>query len=136
MKRLSKEQREVWSREESYWEYLKTRNVEGYVGLWHESFVGWPYFTEEPIHKEDIRKTPFRRSPDGELQRVDLQLKTVESLGENVVAFYLVTIAYKQSDGGTKNTISRIMHTWTKTRDGWVIISGMAAKVEPQTAGN
>jgi ketosteroid isomerase-like protein len=131
----SKNEREVWSREGQYWKYVMARDAEGYVGLWHEDFVGWPYFTEEPIRKDDIRKNPFPRNPNGALEKVELQPKSVQSLGDNVATFYVVRVTYKKNDGSTTQTVSRITHTWTKTKKGWVIISGMSAKVEGEAPG-
>jgi len=39
---LSEAEKEVWSMEETYWEFVKNRDLEGYRSLWHEDFVGWP----------------------------------------------------------------------------------------------
>jgi len=35
-------QQEVWNREESYWKFLVARNMEDYLSLWDEEFVGGP----------------------------------------------------------------------------------------------
>jgi ketosteroid isomerase-like protein len=37
-------QQEVWSMEEAYWERRQEGDVEGFMDLWDEDFVGWPYW--------------------------------------------------------------------------------------------
>ena len=32
----------VWQMEETYWRYVQAGDVERYVTLWHDRFVGWP----------------------------------------------------------------------------------------------
>ncbi len=117
--------------EEKYWDYVKTRNADGYLSLWHEDFVGWPFFAEEPNHKEDIRKSPFRRNPTNMPESVILDPKAVEFHSGLAITFYVVTVTYTRPDGTTETTKSRITHTWTKSKTGWVIISGMSAKIDP-----
>ena len=36
------EEQAVWQMEEAYWRYVQAGDVEQYVTLWHERFVGWP----------------------------------------------------------------------------------------------
>ena len=31
---------EVWAREDDYWRFVKAGDVESYVTLWHEKFIG------------------------------------------------------------------------------------------------
>jgi hypothetical protein len=33
---------EVWALEEAYWEYVQSGDVDHYLTLWHEDFIGWP----------------------------------------------------------------------------------------------
>jgi hypothetical protein len=44
----------VWKMEHSYWEYVKALDVNGYKGLWHEDFVGWPSTKAMPLRKDHI----------------------------------------------------------------------------------
>lgn len=39
---LTPEEQAVWQMEEAYWRYVQAGDVEHYVTLWHERFVGWP----------------------------------------------------------------------------------------------
>lgn len=44
----------VWQLEEDYWRYVSTGDVDAYVKLWHDDFVGWPCFEWNPAGKNDI----------------------------------------------------------------------------------
>jgi len=45
---------EVWALEEAYWRYLKAGDVENYVTLWHEDFIGWPCDQPHPLRKQSV----------------------------------------------------------------------------------
>ena len=44
----------VWRMEEQYWRDVQAGDVESYLTLWHENFVGWPCFAWEPSDKSKI----------------------------------------------------------------------------------
>jgi ketosteroid isomerase-like protein len=52
-------QQEVWEMEEAYWERRQRADVEGFMDLWDEDFVGWPYWAAEPMTKADIRQYAY-----------------------------------------------------------------------------
>src|SRR5215469_17881655 len=93
---LTKEQQEVWNREEAYWNAMRSRDAKAFVALWHEDFVGWPHFDEEPIHKSDLRKNPFRAFRTDVIQTYEVTRKAVQVFGDTAVVFYLVTTNTKR----------------------------------------
>jgi hypothetical protein len=50
----SADEKEVWSLEDAYWQYVKANDFERYRTLWHADFLGWPYSSPEPAGKERI----------------------------------------------------------------------------------
>jgi hypothetical protein len=38
------DEKAVWHLEEYYWHFVSVGDVESYVKLWHDDFVGWPCF--------------------------------------------------------------------------------------------
>ena len=40
--------------EEIYWHDVQAGDVEHYLTLWHDAFVGWPCFASEPSDKSNI----------------------------------------------------------------------------------
>lgn len=134
--RLSPEQRQVWSQEEKYWEFVKAEDRDSYVALWDENFVGWPFTSAEPIRKEQIRRDPFIMLHERKLQSAQLEPKAVEMFKDVAIVHYRVTAIYEFKEGGTGKQVARITHTWRRTNGSWLIIGGMsvieqAAKKEP-----
>jgi len=130
---LTKEQQEVWNREEAYWHAVRARDANAYIALWHEDFVGWPYFDEEPIRKSDVRKNPFPwvRNSNNAMETFEITRKAVQVFGETAVVHYLVTGRSKQSDGKVAVRVSRITHMWMRSGGVWLIVGGMSSRVEP-----
>src|SRR5436305_291625 len=50
----NKYEAQVWGLEQSYWDDVKANDLEKYRALWHEQFVGWPWFSPSPVHKDHI----------------------------------------------------------------------------------
>ena len=44
----------VWQLETTYWNDVKSVDLEGYRALWHKDFVGWPYSSAQPVRKDHI----------------------------------------------------------------------------------
>jgi ketosteroid isomerase-like protein len=128
---LSPEQKEVWSIEEKYWEILTAFDREGYIALWDENTVAWPYPIPNPIRKNVIRSDPFGLWKGAEVKNVHLERKAVEVFADVAVVYYIVTDTYTKSDGGSVVESLRITHTWRKTNGTWHIIGGMSAPAEP-----
>lgn len=51
---LNDDETAVWQMEETYWRHVASGNVEAYVALWHDDFVGWPCFSWTPTGKANI----------------------------------------------------------------------------------
>ena len=51
---LNEDQATVWQMEVTYWRYVSSGDVEAYVSLWHDDFVGWPCFSWSPTGKANI----------------------------------------------------------------------------------
>lgn len=51
----SQAQQEVWEREVAYWEAVEAADVERFMTLWDDRFVGWPASEEEPVSRSDLR---------------------------------------------------------------------------------
>jgi len=122
-------QQEVWGREESYWRFLVARDMEDYLTLWDEAFVGWPSYETSPIGKKKLRDNPLgltRRVIEG----YSFEQKSVQLFGETAITFLQVRL--KQTmDGKESQEIRRLTHTWRKREGAWRIIGGMSCSVKP-----
>jgi ketosteroid isomerase-like protein len=113
--KLSPEQKQVWSTEEKYWQILTAFDREGYIALWDENTVAWPYPLPNPIRKNVIRSDPFGLWKGAEVKDVHLEPKAVQVFADVAVVYYIVTDTYTKRDGSSEVESIRITHTWRKT---------------------
>ena len=129
-------ERAVWQLEEAYWHYVQAGDVDSYVTLWHEDFVGWPCFSRTPSDKRgignwvrDIRDNRWKLT-------YTLRPLAARTFGDVVIVHYAAEYVYDYGDG-TKSGAGlwrKFTHTWKKTGDRWQIITGMCAAQEPVVA--
>jgi hypothetical protein len=112
----SADEETVWSLEESYFVYVKNNDIDGYLTLWDERFVGWPCGSLKPKTKENIADwIPTLHADPSKIYEYELKREAVRSFGEVVVAHYLVRSFFRSSETGEivrKRGVSRITHTW------------------------
>ena len=124
---LSPRQKEVWQMEETYWKDLQTANFTHYMTLWHEDFLGWPSFSPHPVGKDGIADS-LPASMSGVLSYEFLE-KAVRVTGDIGIVQYAVKFSRSTSLSQTESRVSRITHTWLKTKNTWQIIGGMSSLV-------
>jgi len=117
---------QVWSSEEAYWRYAQSHNLQNYMALWSDDFVGWPRTADHPVHKTDIGLS-FQSGTLSRLTAYELHRESVEMHGPVVVVFYRVTMRLSNADRSESTVNGRITHTWMKKGDVWQIVAGMSA---------
>ncbi len=130
----SSDEKAVWQLEEDYWRYVSTGDLDSYVKLWHDDFVGWPCAEWEPARKGGIGK--WLRDIRDNKWKLTYQLKPLgiqEFGGDTVVVHYAAEYVTDYGDG-TRSGVGvwrKFTHTWMRTGDEWRIIGGMCAAQEP-----
>lgn len=124
----------VWQLEEDYWRFVSAGDVDAYVKLWHDDFVGWPCSEASPARKGAIGKW-VREARDNKW-KISYELKPLESQAfgaDIVIVYYAANYAYDYGDGTVSGVDlwRKFTHTWKKTPGGWKIIGGMCAAREP-----
>jgi ketosteroid isomerase-like protein len=126
----------VWEREDAYWRYVKAGDVEGYVALWHDDFVGWPCGQPHPMRKASIGDW-VRKVRDERLKvAAELTREGAQDFGDTVVVHYSFTRVDTWPDGRVEGAgrVDKITHTWKKVGDTWLIIGGMCGNVSAAPA--
>lgn len=130
---LTPAEQAVWQMEEIYWKNVQAGDVDAYLTLWHEDFVGWPCFSWEPSDKSKIGGW-VREIRDSHL-KLTYQLKplAVRVFGDVAVVQYAAEYVTQYGDGTRSGAglWRKFTHTWKKTGDRWQIITGMCAAQEP-----
>jgi ketosteroid isomerase-like protein len=122
---LSAEEQEVWRAEEDYWKYVKARDLESYLSLWHEDFVGWPSDALAPVRKDRIGD--WIQAPDNTLTSYELRVAAVQLFGNIAVTHYSVSSNWSHESREPDSSVIKITHTWMKDGERWLIIGGMVA---------
>ena len=131
------DEKAVWHLEENYWRFVSAGDVDSYVKLWHDDFVGWPCFEWNPARKGDIGK--WVRDIRDNRWKLSYQLKPLEiqAFGDDiVVVHYAAEYVYDYGDG-TRSGVGlwrKFTHTWMRTGENWQILGGMCAAQEPVKA--
>lgn len=118
---------QVWSREADYWRFVEAGDVENYVSLWHDKFIGWPCGADHPTRKASIGDW-VREFREKRIHVVSsLTREGAEDFGNVVVVHYRFTLVETYQDGKIEGEgeESKITHTWIKAGDSWLIIGGM-----------
>lgn len=118
---------EVWALEDDYWRFVKAGDVESYVTLWHEKFIGWPCDQDHPKRKSVIGDW-VREVGDKKIKVTSaLTREGAEDFGEIVVVHYRFTRVDEYPDGRVegRGRELKITHTWMRVGGRWQIISGM-----------
>ena len=123
---------QVWQREAEYWRYVAAGDVERYVTLWDERFIGWPCGQPHPLRKANIGD--WVRKVRDEHIRVDAHLtpEGAQDFGDVVVVHYRFTRVDTYPDGRVEGqrVERKITHTWMKVGDDWLIIGGMCGDLD------
>jgi ketosteroid isomerase-like protein len=125
----SADEKEVWSLEDAYWQYVKANDFEHYRTLWHADFLGWPYSDPEPAGKEQITGWITAHTSKGEtLKSYEVERLKARVTGNNVTTTYRTHLVWVDKNGTDRPGSIRIIHTWLRSAGGnWQIISGMGA---------
>jgi hypothetical protein len=123
-----KTREEVWQRELQYWSYVGKNDKAGYLTLWHENFIGYPY-SDSLTGKDKIGDwINAVHNNKGLHYEFSLVKKVVNPFGDVVITFYDETDIWKNDQGEIVSTeTDKITHTWKKYGDNWLIIGGMSA---------
>jgi len=128
----SADEKEVWSLEDAYWQYVKANDLERYRALLHADFLGWPYSSPEPAGKEQITEWITAHTSKGEtLRSYELEYLKAQVTGKYATVTYRVRLTWTDKNRTDKPGSLRIIHTWLHDAGGkWQIISGMGAPTD------
>jgi len=120
----------VWKQELSYFQYLQARDLEKYMSLWDDRFVGWPGYLEHPIRKHDVEQEVAEEFRDPKTTTFEVpKPESIFVSGDVAVTYYLLFVTY-----GSSQFRYRVSHTWLKEPSGWRIIGGMSCDVSLTSA--
>lgn len=122
---------EIWALEDAYWRYAGAGDVENYLTLWHDNFVGWFCEASGPSRKATIANWVIAIRDQGQELVYDLDNKTSQNFDNLVVVYYTTPIEIIFKDGSHlwEGEIFKVTHTWMKVGGQWKIIGGMCGQL-------
>jgi ketosteroid isomerase-like protein len=124
---LPSEAQILWNFEHTYWQYVEENDLTAYRKLWHKDFLGWPYVSEAPVHKDHITDWITSRTGNGQsFHLLEFKPAAIQITGDVAVVYYWVTAKWVNKAGAGTPITTRVTHTWVKTSEGWLIVGGMS----------
>ena len=111
----SQNEKWIWHLELAYWRHVQDNNLDAYLNLWSENFLGWPSVSATPVHKDHI--TDWITSQTGKglaMKNAELTPAAIQITGNVAVTCYWVTCKWLGKDGKGEAYKTRITHTWVK----------------------
>lgn len=124
---LRADQEAVWNGERNYFQYLRDRNLQGFMSLWDDNFVGWPDYSDYPLRKGDIEAGMVEEFQSG--KKPSLQVSSPSPLAVGVFGNVAVTHYFWPEADKSSPVQYRVMHVWQSEVGGWRIIGGMDCEV-------
>lgn len=118
---------DIWQLEENYWKYVKEKDYPSYRKLWDENFLGYPSNNTvgDKAHITDWMTEMYQQAG---VFNYTLTRKVENVFGDIVIVFYDVSHNFTNEKNEVVKTGNfKIIHTWKKTENGWLIIGGMGA---------
>jgi len=133
---LASEQAAVWQGEVDYWNRVNSRDLEGYLDLWHSDFTGWPCGAERPADLSGLEAfaEDWFAGMAARGQRTTPTAEAVIVKDAFAVTYLSALTEWHEPDGRKATKREKFVHTWQSTPEGWKIIGGMCAPLEAYDA--
>jgi len=115
----------IWQLEEQYWEYWVKGDIDGYLALLHEDFLGWPSSSVSPADKRAARE--FVENYLSQTKPIAFGIKSgaIRIISNTAIVHYIVIS--KDEDGNQIGDPYRITHTWIEQDGTWKVMGGMSS---------
>lgn len=118
----SKEQKEVWSNVEAYWDIAAKGDVAGFLTYFHDSFVGWNGMSDAPQTKAQRKKFIEYGFNTGETVLYTITPAAIWVKGNFAFAHYYYTMLLKDKEGKEKWEAGRWTDILMKDGKKWVMV--------------
>jgi len=119
---------QIWQIEESYWELWIKGDIESYLSLLHEDFIGWPSSNEKPSDKNASREFVLNYLDQTKPFSFEIKPAAIKIINSVAIVHYI--LIWKDKEGNQIGDSYRITHTWLKEEGNWKVIGGMSSKME------
>ncbi len=118
-------EKKIWQLEEQYWEYWVEGDIDGYMSLLHEDFLGWPSSSVSPADKRAARKFVENYLSQSKPIAFGIKSGAIRVISNTAIVHYIVIS--KDEDGNQIGDSYRITHTWIEQDGTWKVMGGMSS---------
>lgn len=119
----------IWELEEQYWNYWVKEDMEGYMSLLHEDFMGWASSLETPGDKKAARKFVQNFWSQIKLSAFEIKPCAIKIIDDDVALVHYFLLLKDEEENQIGNSY-RITHTWVKQGGIWQILGGMSSEIK------
>ena len=122
----------VWAREQQYWHFVQTGDVDNYRALWDDGFRGWPCKAQHPATKATISDWVRDIRDQKVVFTYTVTREGAADFGDIVVVYYQTPMVYQYPDGRVvdRDRVFKFTHTWRRSGSTWLIIGGMCGELQ------
>lgn len=120
---------QIWNFEMSYWEALKSLDIDAYKHFLHPQFSDWPGFLDEPVENPETMADVVQGLMQN-TEQIDCKLtqKTISIIHENqAVVYFNCELRIVGKDGEVTQSKHRMIHVWSKHDEEWKLQAGLQA---------
>lgn len=115
-------QREVWKSIEAYWALDAARDVEGFMGYFHDDYLGWSVEDALPLTKPAVRKFVEHDLKTTKVLVQNIQPVGIKLHGDIAFAHYYWSRLVKDAEGKEKPESGRWTDILKKQGEKWLLI--------------
>jgi ketosteroid isomerase-like protein len=120
---------EVWRNVETYWSLYAAEDLEGFMGYFHDEFLGWVQGDWVPTNKADRRASLVRGFETGDLEWYSLKPVGIKVHGDVAIVHYLYTTNTRSADGEQASVTGAWTDILMKQGNKWVMIGDAGVSV-------
>lgn len=114
-------EKEIWEQVEYYTKLIIDGEVNQFLDCFHEDYLGWNYFENHPINKNDI-KNELSNLPSTKIISYNIDPVSIQIKNEIAIVHYNYSAVYVNSEGTEKSKSSRYTDILMNDENKWVLI--------------
>jgi ketosteroid isomerase-like protein len=118
----SNAQKEIWKSVEAYWALDAARDIEGFLGYFHDDYLGWSVEDALPVNKATVRRFVEHQLKTTKVLVQNIQPVGIKLHGDIAFAHYYWTRIYQDAEGKEKTESGRWTDILKKQGDRWLLI--------------
>jgi len=125
----SAEQQEVWQNVETYWDLSFKEDLEGWLGYFHDDFLGWVSGQSFPTNKADRRAGMMRSIETNDNVLYTLKPIGIKVHGDVAIVHYFFSYTDVDAKGEEQSAAGHWTDILMKQGNRWVMIGDAGGSV-------